>query len=957
MTLGEFHISGGASQRVASGAGPQDSESLVGLRGKFVSNIPAGQPVPVDGGVEYVPERRFVVGDDGLLYEILLDEHNEESVSDTPGVTLTAADDMFDDTLQWQYVPGKFVIGGKRINLAAFWFTAQNPGWTGTLNELTPVPATDLEARGVPGKDGAGFDGFTQDDDTRYAQPMKTNADGDSVPVGDPVRLPDGPQGPEGPVGVALRYRGTWNASTNIPALHDGTGTAGDTWLATVEGTANLGSGSLEFASGDYAVYNGTIWQFVAAAVIQGSGQVITHGSNADYVRPSDNSSAVIWAGTVPPENALEGDIWLDYSGSSPAISTTVLDDLHKGIPVAQTLVSAGTEPITWTVTAGAEPAGLQVTSAGVLSGTPTATGAYDFTVTATNGYGTDTQHFTGTVLAAVAPVITTTALGGTPQAGTPYSQVIVATGSVPMTWAVEVGSLPTGLNLDEDSGVISGTPTVSGAYSFTIRATNAAGYDDQAFSGSIAGAPPNITTTSLNPLSQGAAFSQTPVHTGTAPIDWTVSAGTLPTGLSQDPSTGQIYGTPSSSGAYDFTVQAENAFGSDTQQYTGTIAAGTPVIGTSSLGTLYRAVAFSLTPSVTGATPITWSKPTGSLPSGLSLNTSTGEISGTPSAAGSYSFTLRATNGYGSVDQAFSGSVLESTPSITESSLDSITTSVAFSQTLHASGYPTITWSNPSGSLPAGLTFDSATATISGTPTTPGAYSFTIRVTNSIGHTDTVYSGTVNPPIAFDAIGGGSATSASFTSSGMTHSITAAANTTVLLFVGWISPSSSSGTVTATCGGASMTMVGSPVDYGSSGANHVFGALFKYTNSTSGTKTVGVSVSGITWVAQCNSISYTGVGTVGALQTANPAGTTSASQTVTSAAGHRICQGFLKAGVVGSGFSAYNQTSRYNPTGASPNRPMQIGEAAGAASVTFTATVASGTPNNVLGMAVDLAA
>ena len=74
----------------------------------------------------------------------------------------------------------------------------------------------------------------------------------------DTIYLPSG-----GPV-----YKGTWNAFTNTPTLADGTGTAGDLYIVSVAGTQNLGSGSITFAIGDEAVYNGTIWQKVAAGAI-----------------------------------------------------------------------------------------------------------------------------------------------------------------------------------------------------------------------------------------------------------------------------------------------------------------------------------------------------------------------------------------------------------------------------------------------------------------------------------------------------------------------------------------------------------------------------------------------------------------------------------------------------------------------------------------------------------------
>ena len=176
-----------------------------------------------------------------------------------------------------------------------------------------------------------------------------------------------------------------------------------------------------------------------------------------------------------------------------------------------------------------------------------------------------------------VAPSITTTTLN-TMTNGTPFTQTLIVTGTTPMTFAVTAGTLPSWASLGASTGTISGTPNATGAYDFTITATNSVGSSTpRRYQGTVgaAGTAPNITTTTLPTMTQNSAYdSGALVATGSTPITYGVTAGTMPDGLSINTSTGAISGTPTGSGAYNFTVTATNAYGSDTQQFTGTIGA-----------------------------------------------------------------------------------------------------------------------------------------------------------------------------------------------------------------------------------------------------------------------------------------------------------------------------------------------------------------------------------------------
>ena len=159
--------------------------------------------------------------------------------------------------------------------------------------------------------------------------------------------------------------------------------------------------------------------------------------------------------------------------------------------------------------------------------------------------------------------------------------------------------------------------------------------------------------------------------------------------------------------------------------------------IATSSLPFATKGVAYFGVVSATGsAGPFTWALTAGNLPAGLSMSSSTTDsvtISGTPTTVGTSRFTIEVTAGGSSVSQSLSLAVNPTPPlSVATSSLVTGTVGLAYSQTLQAnSGTPPYTWSVTTGGLPAGLSL-SPRGTISGTPTTAGTSSFTVRVVDS---------------------------------------------------------------------------------------------------------------------------------------------------------------------------------------------------------------------------------
>jgi Putative Ig domain len=271
--------------------------------------------------------------------------------------------------------------------------------------------------------------------------------------------------------------------------------------------------------------------------------------------------------------------------------------------------------------------------------------------VTATNQCGassTATSKATAVVQGSAPTVITTSLPSGT--LNVPYSTTLAASGGIqPYTWSIVAGTgnLPSGLSLNSSTGVISGTPTATGTRSFTARVTDANSMTaTQTLSITIT-AGVSIATTTLPEGEQNVAYSTTLAASGgTQPYTWSITTGTLPSGLSLNSGTGVISGTPTVSGTSNFTVQV-----TDTNSQSGTkglsiTIAAPPSISTTTLPGGTQNTAYSTTLAASGGTqPYTWSITLGTLPSGLSLNSSTGVISGTPTATGTSNFTAQVTD------------------------------------------------------------------------------------------------------------------------------------------------------------------------------------------------------------------------------------------------------------------------------------------------------------------------
>ncbi|PNZ26348.1 YSIRK signal domain/LPXTG anchor domain surface protein, partial [Staphylococcus petrasii] len=379
------------------------------------------------------------------------------------------------------------------------------------------------------------------------------------------------------------------------------------------------------------------------------------------------------------------------------------------------------------------------------ISGTPTKVGSYPITVTTTDAEGNEaTTSFTITVEDTTAPTVI--AIGNqTKEVNTAIDPIkIDATDNSGQAVTNKVSGLPAGVTFNPDINTISGTPSKVGSYPITVTTTDADGNE----------ATTSFTITvedTTAPVVTPIAGQTKEVNTAIDPIviEATDNSGQavtnkvsgLPAGVTFNPDTNTISGTPTKVGSYPITVTTTDADGNEaTTSFTikvedTTAPVVTPIAGqTKEVNTAIDPIKIDATDNSGEAVR---NKVSG-LPAGVTFNPDTNTISGTPSKVGSYPITVTTIDADGNeATTSFTIKVEDTTaPTVTEIGNQTKEVNTAIDPIkIDATDNSGQAVTNKVSGLPAGVTFNPDTNTISGTPTKVGSYPITVTTTDGDGN------------------------------------------------------------------------------------------------------------------------------------------------------------------------------------------------------------------------------
>ncbi|WP_428152141.1 putative Ig domain-containing protein [Brevundimonas sp.] len=601
------------------------------------------------------------------------------------------------------------------------------------------------------------------------------------------------PSGSAGAVSVSVTTAGgtgnltngyTYVAAPTITAVSPASGSAAGGTAVTITGTNLTGAAAVTFGGVAGTVTANTATS-ISVTTPGGTGTVNVAVTTAGGTATATNAYSYIAALVVTPGAATGASVGASYSQANPA--------------------SGGTAPYTYALASGALPAGTTLnTSTGSVTGTPTTAGAFSYAIQATDSQGSPATATGGTVSGTItkgSQTITFAALANASLSASPLT--LSATSSSGLT--VAFTSATTGVC------TVSGTTlTLLTTGTCTVNADqagdanyNAATQVQRSFT--VTPATLAVTPGAATGTTVGDSYSQAnPASGGTAPYTYALASGALPAGTTLNTGTGAVTGTPTTAGAFSYAIQATDSQGAPVTAtgatVSGTIARANQTITFAALSdaSLSASPLMLSATSSSGLTVAFTSATTGVCTvSGTTLTlVTTGTCTVNADQAGNANY-----NAASQVQRSFT--VTPSGLSVTPGAATGATVGASYSQSNPASGGTApYTYALASGALPAGTTLNTSTGSVTGTPTTAGAFSYAIQATDSQGAPVTATGATVsgsiakaNQTITFAAL-----SNASLSASPLTLSATSSSGLTVAF--------SSATTPVCTVSGTTLTLV-----------------------------------------------------------------------------------------------------------------------------------------------------
>ncbi|NNK62601.1 MAG: hypothetical protein HKO98_05260, partial [Gemmatimonadetes bacterium] len=606
-------------------------------------------------------------------------------------------------------------------------------------------PSSVLLLLGLSACGGDGGGGGVEPDPRDAVQSVTVSPSTDRVPLGGAVQLSATVRDGHGnPVGVTPMWTSSATAIATVDASGRVTGVAPGSVTITATAGGRSGTAGIEsFDPNPPAAPSGVNAVAVDDSAIEVSWTDRSASETHTLIRrelvgaAGGAPPALVQAGSVPPDVTTFRDAGLppgtayryhveacndagcsgpvpaaDVVATFPTLSIDTTDPLPSGqvgLAYDITLQASGPDA-TWALVDGALPAGLGLADDGTLAGTPTEGGTFGFTVMAEGGGQMVTRAYSLVIV--TPPVITTSTL---PEgvSGTLYSTGLVAVGGDgAFVWSVESGALPLGLALGAD-GVISGTPAAAVSATFTAR-VQSAGLEAFAQLELDVFAPLVVTTTTLPSAVVSTAYStMLGASGGRPPYAWVQTGGALPDGLTLG-ADGTVSGTATATGTAQFGARVTSADGQAAEASVSITVSDqviAPTVTTSTLPDGGVGAAYAAQVEATdGDGQFSWAVITGALPQGVALDTDSGDLTGTPTVAGTFDVTVEVTSA-GLTGTADLQVVVHEELVIGTTSLPDGITGAAYSGPVSVSGGDgTPTFALASGTLPPGLALDAGT-------------------------------------------------------------------------------------------------------------------------------------------------------------------------------------------------------------------------------------------------------